>query len=302
MREGKGKENVKADEGKGRAGGALPSAAAVPVSAPRETLWGRKSRPRVPAEPVPPGRPHTAPAAQGRPGKSTGGGISPVRVTDEGRREPPCRQRDTTTLSPSREIIAREFSGPECRDKSVAGRGFPLAGAATGRERTHRHAWWEGTQGHSRWGVTHRPARTRGDGGASPTIPRERSRCLFRPQGTKGPGWRVEGSRGRARSPAPSCGDPQRYYGGGSPPPVGLREGGHEVCRAVSGRGGTRTAAVTAGRRDGWPEGMGRASPAAAQMFPRGTPLFCGAPRGERSRRELQPPPAVALAGSRLNN
>lgn len=57
----------------------------------------------------------------------------------------------------------------------------------------------------------------------------------------------------------------------------GLAEG---VTKLVGGGGGGWPAAVTAGSRDGWPEGPGRAPPAAAQMFPRGTPLFCGAPRG----------------------
>lgn len=145
------------------------------------------------------------------------------------------------------------------------------------------------------------PADTRGRerrcAPASHMIPRERSRCLCRPQDTERPGWRVGESRVGARSPAAPSRDPQRCHGGSSPPSTGPRRprgGGPEVCRAASVARGA--AAVTASHRDGWPEGTGRAPPAAAQMFPRGTPPILRSPvggteqEGARRGREPQPP------------
>lgn len=106
----------------------------------------------------------------------------------------------------------------------------------------------------------------RGNAPASRIIPRGRSRCLFRPQGTRG---RVVAGAG-----SDPCGDPQKCHSGSSPTPTGPRRPRGVVTKFVEmnlerARG---SAAAARGRRDEWPEGMGWAPPAAAQMFLRGTP------------------------------
>lgn len=130
---------------------------------------------------------------------------------------------------------------------------------------------------------------------ASHRVPRERSRCFCRGTGMAGGGVAGGGSEPRSAVQEPPK-MPRRELPATHGPSQASWGGSRSLWSYIWGWGGA--AAVTEGRRDGWPEGPGRARPAAAQMFPRGTPLFCGAPRGERSRREpggggggkLQPP------------
>lgn len=214
--------------------------------------------------------------------------------------QPPCTERDTTMLSPSREIITSEFPSSECRNKSVARSGFAL----TGWERTHRHAWWEGT---------HRPPRTRGDGSTGarplPTGSHGNEAGVF----VEGLGWRVGGSRVEARSPAPPCRNPQRCHGGSSPPPTGPLRPRGGVTKFVElhlGRGWGGC-----GRDSGSQRWMARgAGPGPASCCPDVSPWDPPILRSPAGREEPEgargrwggggaaAPPAAALPGSRLNN
>lgn len=186
----------------------------------------------------------------------------------------------------------------------MATRGCAGAGAPTGHPRARRVGGhppavsmrgWESAHGDEWWGDSHCPPRTRGD----PAEPmRTEPIPCTEPWGLLSPA-RITGV----------C-----VWGGGVTKFAELhldRGGGHT-------RG--HNAAVTAGVRDGWPEGTGRAPPAAAQMLPRGAPLFWGPPGGSGANAppgtggrdagplgaaapHLPPPtPAAALPGPRLNN
>lgn len=210
-------------------------------------------------------------------GETTGGG-NPERpfefgMKEDGERGVPCRERDTTVLSPSREIITSEFPGAECPNKSLPGMEAVPGAAALGWERTHCPA--RDTQGGQA------PTALRGHAGMGAQerahlphhLPR-RSRCLFRLQATR--------LRGLAGGGQTRAGDPQKspWELSVTQGPSQASRGCDEVCGDESGAG-----PGVCGRHLG-PEGMGWAPPAAAQMFLRGTPPLFGAPRGERGRRE----------------
>lgn len=215
-------------------------------------------------------------------------------MKEDGERGAPCGQRDTAVLSPSREIFTSEFPGPERRNKPVAGRGFPWRGRWDGSAPTATRGW--GAPRDTRAGEA--PTALRGHAGVAA---RERARFPHHPAGKKPMPFPPPGYEGPGSDP---CGDPQKYHSGSSPTPTGPRRPRGVVTKFVEmnlerARG---SAAAARGRRDEWPEGMGWAPPAAAQMFLRGTPPLLWSPLGRAGPEGARGGGSCSPLVSQLNN
>lgn len=175
-------------------------------------------------------------------------GHSSSRRRNAGSWEPSCHERDTTTLSPSQEIIASEFPSPECQNKSVTRSRFSAEGIPTGWEHTPQTRVVGGHPGTRTVGGHPPPsADTQGwerrSAAASHMIPRKRSRCLFHLQDT-GTGMAtgaVTGGGSEPRSAVQGLPMVTRWeLSATHGPPQASWSGGHEVCRAPSGTGRRR--------------------------------------------------------------
>lgn len=170
-----------------------------------------------------------------------------------------------------------------------------------GWERTHGHARLGRTQGHAGWGGTHCPPQTRGGDSAGtrplPASSRGEEADAFSAPRARGAG--VSRVRGQTRA-----GTPKSATAGALRHSRAPRRPRGVVTKFVEtnlerARG---SAAATRGRRDEWPEGMGWAPPAAAQMFLRGTPPLLWSPLGRAGPEGARGGGSCSPLVSQLNN